>query len=221
MRKTMLALALTAVVALTVTSDAFAQRRGGGLGGGRGGGWGGSGITIGPGGIGFYGGNGYNPGYGYGSGFYGSGYGNGYYGSSYGSRYGGSYYGSPYYSQPYYGSYAQPYYSSDYYSPSIVQSPGMNVYQSSYEPTQPTTSATVVVLVPRADATIWFNGAATTQQGMERSFATPPLDSGASYSYTVRARWMENGQAVERERRVNVQPGQSATVDFRSDSGVK
>jgi uncharacterized protein (TIGR03000 family) len=211
MRKTMLALALTAVVALTVTSDAFAQRRGG---------WGvGNSIGIGSPGIGFYGGNAYNRGYG--SGYYGSGYGNGFYGSGYGSGYyGGSNYG--HYSQPYYGNYAQPYYASDYYySPSIVQTQGLNVYQSSYEPAQSTTSATVIVLVPQPDATLWFNGAATTQRGMERSFATPPLDSNSSYSYTVRARWMENGQTVERERRVNVQPGQSVAVDFRGDSGVK
>jgi len=218
MRKTMLALALSAVVVLASASDVFAQR----WGGGRGGGWGGSGISIGRGGIGFYGGNGYGYGNGYGNGYYGSGYGygRGYYGSGY---YPG-YYGSSYYSTPYYSNYAQPYYGTDYYAPSIVQSPGVNVYQSSYEPAQSqqsTTSATVVVLLPRPDAMVWFNGAATTQQGVERSFATPALDTGSSYSYTVRARWTENGQTVERERRVSVQPGQSTIVDFRGDAGVK
>jgi len=209
MRKTMLTLALSFVVALACASDAFAQRRGG-IGYGGGGYRGGSGISIGRGGIGFYG-----PGYGYGNGYYGSGYGygNGYYGSGYGS----SYYGG----SPYYSSYAQPYYGSNYYSSPIVQSPGV-IYQSSYEPVQSQQSATVVVLVPRPDAMVWFNGAATTQQGVERSFATPPLDaSSSSYSYTIRARWTENGQTVERERRVNVQPGQSTIVDFRGDAGVK
>ena len=128
----------------------------------------------------------------------------GYYGRGYG------YYGGRYYS---------PYnYTDSYYADPIVQVPANDIRPSYYSPSATQQTATVTVLVPRADAKVWFDGAPTSQTGMERRFYTPALDSG-TYTYTVRARWMENGQPMERERRVNVQPGQSTTVSFQEQSG--
>jgi uncharacterized protein (TIGR03000 family) len=207
MRKTMLMLALAACAVLASSSDAFAQRRGGGFGIGIGGGSGYGGYNR---GYGF--GN-----YGYGNGYYGNGFGNYGYGNGlYNSRYYGGYNSSPYYG----GVYTQPYYGAPSYDfPPVAQNPGVNTYQSSYEPIQPQT-ARIMIMVPQPDATIWFNGAATTQQGMERVFATPPLEGNGPFSYTIRARWNENGKSVERERRINVQVGQTSNVDFRTDAGV-
>jgi uncharacterized protein (TIGR03000 family) len=207
MRK-LLVIGLLAFATMTAfSSDAFAQRRGGGggRGGWGGGGWGGgrgTGIYIGGGGIGVYGG-------GYGGGYGGYGYGRPYYGSSY--------YSTPYYySSP---SYYEPSYT--YESTPIVQAPATDVRQSYYsEPAySQQNTATMMVLVPRPDATVWFDNAQTSQQGMERTFVSPPLASGGTYTYTIRARWMENGQPVERERRINVQPGQTVNVDFRGPAG--
>jgi len=190
MRKVLVIAVLAIATMAACTSDAFAQRRSSG---GRGGWSGGrsSGIYIGGGGIGWYGGGG---GYGYGS----------------------PYYGSRYYSSPSY--YSEPSYY--YESTPIVQVPAADIRQSYYsEPAASQQVATMVVLVPRADATVWFDNAPTTQQGMERTFNSPPLLSGGTYTYTIRARWMENGRPVERERRVNVQPGQVVNVNFREGAG--
>jgi len=200
MRKSSLILVLSAVALIASTNDAFAQRRGG-FSGGRGGGY-----SRG------YGGN--FGGYNYGQGYYGSGYYNpGYHNHGYYSNPG--YYGTYNYSAPYY------YGNDTYYSDPIVTVPPNEIRQSYYsDPSsnQAATNqaATVVVLTPTPDAEVWFDGNATSQRGMDRSFQTPALQLGGTYSYTIRARWMENGQAVDRERRVNVQPGQSVTVNFRS-----
>lgn len=182
MRKMFLILSV-AVLALTLTaSDAFAQRGGrGGGGGGRGGGRGG---------------------------YYGGGFGRGYYG---GGFYGGFYapygYGYGYDAYPYYGS---GYYDSGptYYPAPIAQNPSADASQSFYADPN---VATVTVLVPNADAQIWFDDAPTSQRGMQRSFTTAPLQKAGTYS--IKARW--NG--ATQERQVRVQPGQSVTVDFRSE----
>jgi uncharacterized protein (TIGR03000 family) len=66
-----------------------------------------------------------------------------------------------------------------------------------------------------ADADVWFDGFHTHQQGTTRSFVTPLLTPGKSFFYDIRARWTNNqGQAVERTRKVTVQAGQNVTVDF-------
>jgi len=200
MRKVFVIVVLTIATMTAFTSDAFAQRRGG-WGGGRGSSGSNWGVTIGGGGISV------------GSGYYGG------YSSPYYSRYGSPYYyGNRYYSTPYY--YSEPSYY--YESAPIVQVPATEYRQSFYsEPAVSQQVATMVVLLPRADAQVWFDGAPTTQQGMERTFNSPPLISGGTYTYTIRARWMENGQSIERERRVNVQPGQVVNVDFRGESGER
>jgi uncharacterized protein (TIGR03000 family) len=121
-------------------------------------------------------------------------------------------YGSRYNSTPYnYG-------SNYYYVDPIVQIPSTEIQQSFYPAPVVQQSANVVVVLPRADAQVWFDGAATSQSGMERTYTSPPLEPG-TYVYSIRARWMENGKSVQRERRVNVQRGESVTVDFRNDLG--
>lgn len=193
MRKVLVIVALTAATVMASAGDALAQRRGGGFRGGNG--WG---ITIGNGGL---------------RGFNGNNYGNNF-GTNYGRGYNSPFntYGSGFYSTPYYNG------SNYYYADPIVQVPATEIRQSYYPAPVVQQSATMVVLLPRADAQVWFDGAATSQSGMERTFVSPPLESG-TYVYTIRARWMENGQSVQRERRLNVQSGGSVTVDFRSDSG--
>jgi len=206
MRKTVLILSLVAATWLAASNDAFAQRgilggRGIGIGVGRygGGNYGGYGR-------GYYGG-GYYPGS-YGTSYYGGGYGSGYYRGGYGSAYSPGYYGSNYYSNSY------PAYSTPmYYSDPIVQTSGTDYRQSFYlEPN----SSTLTVRVPNPDAEVWFDDTLTKQRGMERIFHTPALQQAGIY--TIKARWTENGRTIEREQRVQVQPGQPATVEFRVSS---
>lgn len=75
--------------------------------------------------------------------------------------------------------------------------------------------AALRVLVP-ADAELWVGDSPTAQRGTERQFVTPPLEGGRNLVYEIRARWTEQGRAVERTRTVWVFPGDRVTVDFRT-----
>jgi uncharacterized protein (TIGR03000 family) len=74
-------------------------------------------------------------------------------------------------------------------------------------------SAIVQVEVP-ANASVWFGGAQTKQGGTLRTYETPPLESGYAYHYDVKARWEQDGKAVERTQRIEVYPGGRITVTF-------
>ena len=107
-----------------------------------------------------------------------------------------------------------------YYSPNgtVAQAPAGQIRQSFY-PSVNQNAAMVRVLLPDANAQIWFDGTVTTQQGMDRFFHSPALESGSTYSYTIKARWLENGRQIDRERSVRLEPGQPITVDFRANPG--
>ena len=130
--------------------------------------------------------------------------------------YGGPGYG-PYYRGYGYG-YAPSYYDGtpgySYYSSPMPLVPRTQIRQS-YYPAPVQDFVNMTVLVPAADAQMWFENKLTTQRGLERLFESPPLTPNHSYTYTIKARWTESGKAVDQERRVNVQAGQNITVDFR------
>ena len=52
----------------------------------------------------------------------------------------------------------------------------------------PSNTATIQVSVP-ADAKVWFDDSPTEQTGSERSFESPPLTPGKTYSYMITAQW--------------------------------
>ncbi len=64
---------------------------------------------------------------------------------------------------------------------------------------KPGVEATITVRVP-ADAELFFDGMPTKSKGVERVFATPPLDAARTFHYNVLARWQEQGKTVERSR---------------------
>jgi uncharacterized protein (TIGR03000 family) len=70
------------------------------------------------------------------------------------------------------------------------------------------------VLVPSETAKVFIEDQATQQQGTDRLFVSPPLETGSNYTYTVKAKWMENGKEKSRDKTVKVSAGDSATVDF-------
>jgi len=200
-------LALAAL--LLTTSPAGAQRwgRGGGNAWHNGNGW-----------NGYYGNGYYGNGY-YGNGYYGNGYyGNGYYPGFYGlglgrGFYGNNGYGRGYYGNGYYGNSNGYYYPSNDYA-DYSQTP--NSGYSSFYPSEdmPQNAAMVHVRVP-ANAELWFGGDKTSQTGPMRDFVTPELKQDKDYFYTLKARWMEDGKAVERTKRVKVRPGANVMVDFQ------
>jgi len=200
MRRTFFTAALLLVLA---TSDvATAQFRGGGIRiggggygggygrgfGGYGGGFGGYGGSIRVGGVSAsYGNFGFPGGYGYGRGW-----GGGYYGGGY--NYGG----------PNYYSYQPNYYTQ----PNYVLGPSMAAPLVA-------TPVMLTVMLPKSDAEVFVNDTSTTSKGAERWFESRPLQPGVSYTYTLRAKWMENGKMVEQTREIPVMAGQSFKVDFR------
>ena len=201
MRKSLFIAGLVAAMLAVVTNDATAQRRS------RGGSYS----------RGYSGYNNY-----YHSGYYHNGYyhNNNWYpyvalgvgALGYGLGYGG--YGGYYYPSYSYGS--GPYYYSDYYSTPTYYYP-TPTYATDARPSYYSDpgSASVTVLVPNADAQIWFDETLTTQRGMQRIYYTPPMQQAGTY--TVKARWTMNGRPVDQTRSVRVQPGQSVTVDFRTE----
>lgn len=146
--------------------------------------------------------------------------------------------GRPYYGYGYgrYG-YGYPgYYGyNPYYYPRPV---GVAVYQPVY--VQPTVaysvapaytaapaaasanSATVQVLVPDGNAEVWMEGRKMPSNGSTtRVYASPSLEPGKSYTYSVTAAWFRNGKIVKEERSVPVTAGATQVVDFRKGGGVE
>jgi uncharacterized protein (TIGR03000 family) len=160
---------------------------------------------------------------------------NPYYGGNYGYNpyYGGSYGYNPYYGYtPYFGSYPyddyaysayDPVYSGDYYRPALTNPGGAAPGGSNPVGDQSSstsallaefdTRAHVTVTVPD-DARVWFDGSAPSAAGRVRQFVTPPLEAGQQYTYWIRARWDENGQAVNQLQPVEVTAGARVNVQF-------
>jgi len=76
-----------------------------------------------------------------------------------------------------------------------------------------TNQALINLRVP-PNAEVWFDDQQTTQTGSMRSFISPPLDPGQNYVYTIRTRWMQDGRAVERTRKLNVHAGDRLFASF-------
>jgi uncharacterized protein (TIGR03000 family) len=150
-----------------------------------------------------YGGWGYG---GYAWGYPGWGYYGGWRGWGYGPWYG---YGGWGYGYPYYAS-----------------SPTMPYVYGTVVSTQPAAAtspdrATVRVQVP-ANAELVFNNTPMPSQGTQRTFVTPPLQSNAKgYTYSVVARWMQDGKERREERTIHVSPGGTTEVNFLTSEGTE
>jgi uncharacterized protein (TIGR03000 family) len=84
-------------------------------------------------------------------------------------------------------------------------------------PSPVTTEASIQVQVP-ANAEIWFDNRKTSQTGELRTFVSPSLENGKTFTYAVRARWTDaSGKVVEQTKQVEVQAGQLSTADFRAE----
>jgi len=139
-------------------------------------------------------------------------------GISLGTNYGSSYYDGRYYNDGRGGYYNTPHsgwfgYPSNSYYVDPVEIPTFQPQQSFYSDPN---AATVTVILSDPNAQVWFDDAATSQRGMERSFQTAPLTQSGG-TYTIKARWTENGRAMDQQRQVQVRPGQSVVVNFRDN----
>lgn len=80
---------------------------------------------------------------------------------------------------------------------------------------QDDTSVRISAKVP-AHAEVWIGDQKMTQTGSQRQFVSPPIPKEDShFYYDVRVRWQEDGQEVERTRRIYFQSGDRVTIRFR------
>jgi uncharacterized protein (TIGR03000 family) len=82
-----------------------------------------------------------------------------------------------------------------------------------------TAAAHLEVQVP-ADATLWINGWKASSTGSLRKLQSPPLTAGHRYTYSIRARWEENGREVTQTQQVFVAAGAHVAVHFPLPSGT-
>jgi uncharacterized protein (TIGR03000 family) len=125
----------------------------------------------------------------------------GYWGSPWLYPYAGySPFGYPYYDYPYF--YNDPYFFGA--TPQVVL------------PAAPVgdVAAHLQVILPDPEADVWFSGYKTSSRGTSRTFDSPNLKPGSTYSYTVRASWSQGGQIVSAETAVPVTAGARLVVDF-------
>jgi len=74
-------------------------------------------------------------------------------------------------------------------------------------------AATVVVTLP-ADAKLTIDGNATTSTSSTRTFETPALDAGKTYSYTLEATYQKDGKAVVVNKKITIEAGKTTNVDL-------
>jgi uncharacterized protein (TIGR03000 family) len=92
--------------------------------------------------------------------------------------------------------------------------PGEEMTQAEPGRLQDPRTALIEVRVPVAGAEVWIENKSSNQKGTVQRFLSPSLASGKDYVYTIRARWMEGGQPIERERRVTARAGATVVVDL-------
>jgi uncharacterized protein (TIGR03000 family) len=76
------------------------------------------------------------------------------------------------------------------------------------------TAAGFVLLLPDANADVWFEDQKTQQKGNLRQYISGSMDPNSIYTFHVRARWMDNGSPVEQTRAIDARAGQQVVIDF-------
>ena len=79
--------------------------------------------------------------------------------------------------------------------------------------------ARITVRLP-ADAKLFVDNSLCPLTSEVRSFATPKLEPGKKYYYTMRAEVVQNGQTVMKSQRVTMTAGQQVNVDFGAVNSV-
>ena len=78
----------------------------------------------------------------------------------------------------------------------------------------PPDAAVIKIDLPDDSALVRINGQAVTSAGKTRYFVTPELNKGKEYSYAIKVQWTKNGEQVTEERKITVEAGKIAKVNF-------
>ncbi len=84
----------------------------------------------------------------------------------------------------------------------------------------PANQALLVVRLP-AGATLTVDSSPTRQTGPERTFLSPPLTPGKTYSYELKATWEEGGKVKSVTREATVYAGKRTVIDLTAEPPVK
>jgi uncharacterized protein (TIGR03000 family) len=103
--------------------------------------------------------------------------------------------------------------------PAVAVAPGSDLLKQKLGASGPAVAkgeqpANLEVAVPTDDAKVWFQGQLTRRTGKVRQFDSPPLAAGSSYTYEVRAQWMDGDQTVTQTQTVPVRAGERVRVVF-------
>jgi uncharacterized protein (TIGR03000 family) len=80
-------------------------------------------------------------------------------------------------------------------------------------------SATIAVSLP-SDAKLTIDDAPTSSTSANRTFVTPPLPDGQSFSYTLKAQFVRNSEAVTMTKSITVRSGEVIDVSFADVGSV-
>ena len=97
---------------------------------------------------------------------------------------------------------------------SVTGSTGSNRQFYPAETLSDSKAAGFVVRLPIANADVWFEDQKTQQLGTVREYVSGNLDPNFTYTFHIRARWTDNGRAVEQTRNLDARAGQQLVVDF-------
>jgi len=93
---------------------------------------------------------------------------------------------------------------------------------SSMQSRKPTGNRARMIITVPDNAKLFIDDQETSKTASQRSFTTPVLNKGENYYYEVRVEITQDGKTMSETRKVSVQAGKVARVDFRnSDLVVK
>jgi uncharacterized protein (TIGR03000 family) len=137
----------------------------------------------------------------------------------YSSHHGHTYYHRHHLGNWYHGAWPYGYFDYDSVGPAVVsaiesedESPA-DIEEE--EQTAPSAIPATVRIRTSPLAKVWFDGKITNQTGALRTFATPELEPGKTYTYGVKACWMDDGRPVWRSRKLTVVAGATTELDLR------
>jgi uncharacterized protein (TIGR03000 family) len=83
-------------------------------------------------------------------------------------------------------------------------------------------SAGFTLRLPDANTEVWFENRKTQQRGILRQYVSGSLDPNSSYTFRIRARWVDdNGRPAEQTRNIDARAGQQVNVDFTTPASER
>ncbi len=106
------------------------------------------------------------------------------------------------------------------YNPESLPTPNTEKTKPKTESSVAPNRARLIVEAPQ-DAKLFVNDKPIPFTSEKRSFSTPELKAGESYYYEVRVEIMRDGKPVSETRKVVIQRGDVARVDFKNMNGTR